>query len=397
MAPFRKMMEFPNGGLSTCCHYPKLKNKYDSLEEAFYGPEMENHRQQMMRGEYLEDCKICHLHEKSPGHEIFKSQRQQYNLEYDAEKYIIDKKTPEPIITDLELSVDTTCNYMCVICGPRASSAWEKRIGDDFGPTGFKIKESMEWPPRKFKNSLKKPSIHNIEKFLPNLKFLILTGGEPTIQKKLDEDFYAKLNQYSNDDLTFGMITNCSKFIGENAVKFIKKNKKVIIMPSLDGVGEVGEWCRYGLKMKIFHRNLLKWIDLVKDKTEQVVYENLSVKSGIVVNICVHNYNLFNMFETITYLNDLKLENSQYILSFNNSNSVHICPSYLPSNIKNYILENVDFFDKQHEEFYLYMLNMNEYDEKYCNKFLEYTDYLIKYAKPPDECLTIYKMLKNER
>ena len=396
MSPFRKMIESPDGRLSNCCHYPKLKEKYFSIKDAFYGPEMEQLRQKMLKGEYLPDCNICHLHEKSPGHRVFKSQRQQYNFEYNADHYINNKQSPEPIITDLELSTSSTCNYMCVTCHPKASTAWAKRIGDGLGPGGFKLEESLKWPPRKFKNSLTKPSIYNIEKFLPNLKFLILTGGEPTIQKKLDEDFYEKLNQYANEDLTFGMITNCSRFIGENAINFIKKNKKVIIMPSLDGVGEIGEWCRYGFKMKIFHKNLVKWIELVKDKTEYVVYDRINFRSGILINICVHNYNLFNMYDTLNYLNDLKLKKSQYILSFNNANDRYICPSYLPSNVKNYILENVKFFDKNHEEFFTYMLNMNAYDEEYCNKFLKYTEYLMKYTKPPEECLKIYEILKNE-
>ena len=35
--------------------------------------------------------------------------------------------------------------------------------------------------------------------------------------------------------------------------------EEILIYLSLDGVGEVGEWCRKGLKMKRFERNLLRW------------------------------------------------------------------------------------------------------------------------------------------
>ena len=45
--------------------------------------------------------------------------------------------------------------------------------------------------------------------------------------------------------------------------------------------------------MKIFHKNLVKWIELVKDKTEYVVYDRINFRSGILINICVHNYNLY--------------------------------------------------------------------------------------------------------
>ena len=38
-------------------------------------------------------------------------------------------------------------------------------------------------------------------------------------------------------------------------------------MFSIDGVGEVGEFVRYGFKQKRFETNLRKWLDFLRTKT----------------------------------------------------------------------------------------------------------------------------------
>jgi len=390
MAPFRKMLENPNGRLRTCCHYTDLKKSHVDIREAFYGEEMDLHRQQMINGEKLEGCKICHMHEKSPGHKRFRSQRMHYNNEYNADYYIKNNIIPEAYITDLELSIDNTCNYMCITCTPRASSAWVNRIGDSIGPTGFRLNNLGN---RSFTNSLKKPTSFEIEKYLPTLKHLILSGGEPTIQKKFDNEFFEKILKTVDDDFGFGMITNGSRFINESGEKLIKKLKKVLIMFSLDGVDQFGEWCRYGMKMRIIRKNLNRWIELLKDK-EDFFYENMN-RSGLIINICVHNYNIFNIYNTLEFIENLGLNEYQYILSYNNSNTNTICPSKLPFMLKDMILEKMIFFNKGHEDFTHHLLTMDSYDEEYCLKFVKYTDYLLEHTKyPPEECLYIYQNLK---
>ena len=49
----------------------------------------------------------------------------------------------------------------------------------------------------------------------------------------------------------------------------LDSSEKVLLMFSIDGIGELGEYVRYGLKMKRFTRNLQKWIEYIEHRNPE--------------------------------------------------------------------------------------------------------------------------------
>ena len=64
----------------------------------------------------------------------------------------------------------------------------------------------------------------------------------------------------------------------------------------------------------------------------------------------------------------------------------YLCPAYLPNKFKEDI-RNSEFYDKNHKEFVLEVLDKGEPSESIYIKFQQYTKYLNTFAKVPEECL----------
>ena len=67
----------------------------------------------------------------------------------------------------------------------------------------------------------------------------------------------------------------------------------------------VGEWVRYGLKMNIWERNALRWVNLLKENDE-FTYGDMT--SGVWSNFVMTNYNIFIVDDTEKYLNSLGIK-----------------------------------------------------------------------------------------
>ena len=64
----------------------------------------------------------------------------------------------------------------------------------------------------------------------------------------------------------------------------------------------------------------------------------------------------------------------------------YLCPAYLPNKFKENIRKS-KFYDNNHKEFVLDVLNKGEYSETTYEKFQQYTKYLNTFVKVPEECL----------
>ena len=190
----------------------------------------------------IDECESCYYYD-SIG-EL--SQRQVMNQEHEySDNFFLE---------GLEISFDNKCNFACVTCKPESSTVWEEREG--------KIDKI-------------KPNYDGVD--FSKLKHLSFTGGEPTIQKEFSPEFFDMLDSQVNyDTMFFSMNTNCSKFVHKPWQNFVKKLKRVMIMASIDGIGPVGEWVRYGLKMNVWERNALRWVNLLKENdTLDGIYQAL--------------------------------------------------------------------------------------------------------------------------
>lgn len=342
-SPFSRMTVGPDGSYRTCCYHPQVASGYGNVIDAFYGTEMDRLRERMLAGDHIKECEQCYEYDRIG--EL--SQRAVINAEHPYEG-----KTE---VVGLEMSYGNLCNMACVTCKPESSSVWEQRLGPvEKGRINY---DGIDWS---------------------GLTSLSLTGGEPTIQKEFSPEFFRMLSRSLSTNCFFSMNTNCSKWVHKEWEDFVRRQKRVNIMLSLDGVGEVGEWIRPGMKQDIWEKNALRWKDLLKDN-ENETYGDL--KSGVVCNFTLTNFSLWNIHETESYLNDLGIP-----IRWTNCNYPEmLSPEYLPDGIKGSIPDH-PFVNK--------VLPKGVFNRQHCREFIEYVEYLSKFSEPPNGAKYIYKKLK---
>jgi len=362
MAPWSHIQQNSYGEINPCCMFSGkdkvYTKKYDSLQDAFDGPENARLRQRMLNGEYIDSCKKCYRDEYLGKF----SYRQRFNRRYDINE--------KPIIRELELALSNKCNFKCVTCNTRFSSSWyddDKLLGrTHYTNIGRNYKSNFD--------------IDSVD--LSELVELKVLGGEPFL-----DDSYLKV--FENIDLSkvvLYFVTNNSIFPSNEWLSYFKKFKKIKFNISLDGVYDVAEFVRYGTKFKRFEKNYLKWIELSKTK-----FKNIT----IIPHFVVHALNCLNITTTIDWL--IKVYEKDYESVSNVigidflEHPTELSLIYLPDNIKSFILrENENFLKPKLEKFMM----MGEYDEKICNQFLKYCNFLNLRSDIPEDCKPILKMLK---
>ena len=277
MSPFVRMTQWWNGNLNTCTHYGEITGdgtdiekkvfipdgKYSTLSEAFEGEEMKSLRQKMIDGEFLDGCRYCY-HLESIG---LMSLRQSINSCYHT--------THEHKLKEIEIYPSNKCNFRCTICNSSASSVWEKQ-------------------PLQSKD--KKPTNSYMLDGLENLELLTISGGEPFFMPEYNRDFFE--GRFAR---LFTMATNNSVFPKKEFFDFIERSENVLIYLSLDGVGEVGEFCRKGLSMSRFEKNLKKWKKWFDhSKFERNGNPNYKLRppylTGLRIMFVMQPYNIFNIY-----------------------------------------------------------------------------------------------------
>ena len=174
MAPFTHIQLNPYGEINPCCIFDKrIYQKYDSLFQAFNSPENKDLRSKMIKDERIEGCEKCYRDD-----EIGKSSyRKNFNSKYD-KKYI-----QNPKIKELEFSASNLCNFKCMDCNYKFSSAIDGKVS---------------------RNSLPDLDLSELE----DLKIL---GGEPF----MDPLYLELFNNLKIENINLMIVTNNSIFPNE--------------------------------------------------------------------------------------------------------------------------------------------------------------------------------------
>ena len=350
-SPSTRMTISPNGDLRTCVYHPPLKNNYKTIQNAFLSDEMEVIRQEMLEGKRRTECEWCYFYDDS----------NQYSCRQD-----INERYPDPppstLLRELDFAASNKCNFICVTCNESASSGWESRNKE------FRFIDSQ--------------ILHKLPIELDgvdNLIQLTIMGGEPTLEPYYTDEFWDLIESKTNNDTWFQMITNCSSYPNERWMEFLSGLKHVCIGISLDGVGEVGEFCRLGWKERVWRKNFLKWLEFFSNRT----YDKTSRHDGPWINFVLSNYNVFNLTDTLRYVNAFNMRDRVMLTTAFEPD--YLCPAYLPNKYKKEIIES-EFYDQNHKKFVLDVLEKNDESELIHAKFLQYTKYLNTFVKVPKEC-----------
>ncbi len=365
MAPFIHVQINATGDINPCCRFesPTIYDKeYDGLQDAFESEENQRLRKSMLAGEYIENCKTCYKDDEIG----IVSPRKEFN-----EKYYSTDDIENPKLKYLEIALSNRCNFKCVTCSSRFSSAWEEED---------KFLERKVFLPNVNDVRFEDMDLSHVEE----IKFL---GGEPL----LDEEYLSMFKRLNHEKVKIHLVTNNSIRPKEEWLFHIDKFKETLIHISIDGIEDVAECVRYGTKWKRFEKNFIHWLNFKNDRD----------KIQITPYFVGHSMNALNMHDTITWV---KNTYNQYTeKGFKESNLLpfaydflkypeYLNMSYLPDTTKQLILDhNGKYLRKELKEF----LNLNSYDKNISKSFVKYCNFLSIRDDLPPMVLKVLNSVKN--
>ena len=357
IAPWVRACLRTGGSVNPCCEFsPDILSVNDSLKNAFESSEWNELRRRMLTNKPIKGCENCYVKEESG----LKSVRNLFNEEYLTEDNF------DPKLKDLHLEISNICNFKCVICGHSKSSRWysdEKYLKTLVDREGFDIDLN-----NKIIDSF--DSLHDLD--YSNIEALRFLGGEPL----LDDRFLDVLDRVDLSKTFIMISTNNSIDPTDKWLKYLDKAKKLAIMISVDGINDVGEFVRDGMNFEKFVSNLKIWDQLLSSKPSSYMF----------YHFVVSNFNVTNLKDSYEYLTSLY--DAEFTFSFCKNHPKYLDISYLPLQVKDYIIselrefEHVDIIKK-------YMYN-NDYDKKVCQDFIKYTMFLEKKSQFPTQIETIF-------
>lgn len=340
--PFLSIMIDTQQEFRYCCvaagptMYAKIDGKLakagvNKLMDSFNSPHMQEIRRKMVNGEKVADCNRCYHTE-----EVFKqpSFRQTNILDY---QNLLGKKKLHQLITDiikndfisdetpvyLDLRLGNLCNLQCRMCTPSTSSQIAKehnelyKTNDQYklyhnlfiGGGDIDYTKNDGWFNGDF-------LWDEIESFIPNLKSVYMTGGEPTLVKGNFRFMQKCIELGYNDKIKLAFNTNMTN-LNEHFLELVSKFKYVWINASLDGVGKITEYQRYPSNWDMQIKNLKKYIEL----------PNINVTVTPVLTL----YNVLQCDEIIDFFHDFSIKHNKNIsIDYLNADEIQYDSRNLP-------------------------------------------------------------------
>jgi len=300
---------------------PALAGK-TTLMTAWNSEYVKNIRKKMVAGELVEPCKGCYYQES-----VGKTSNRQHSIiEWTGKlgKEVLDKKVQDVIDNDyvsdsppvyLDLRLGNLCNLKCRMCNPWNSTQIAKEHFELYdnnqsykklwhmlsahNPTY--LKNETDWYESNF-------MWEEIESFIPHLRKVYLTGGEPTLIEGNFRFMQTIIDKGYADQIVLFFNVNCTN-INSKFLNLIKQFKKVDINASLDGVGETNDYIRYPSK----------WTQI--EKTINLIAELPNVELNITPTLTA--YNALECDKIILFAKELSLKHNRRVgvdYSFNRGN-----------------------------------------------------------------------------
>jgi len=325
VAPWVSISTDVNGSIRPCCRYeqPEKQHNYKmpflkdgNIQDLYNGKEMKALRTAFVEGKLPYECHWCWAEEKAG----IKSFRERYN----ERGYEYDMENPSPQILDLKLS--NICNLKCRMCSPQASSLIAKEQG-----------ESDEyWIENKIIGTDQEEIF--FEKWVPDMKELELTGGEPFFSPE-NKQMLEKIVDSGHAAHIKLLITTNGMFYIPKLMEKIAAFQEVTFSLSIDDIGPRLEYARGNANWKLISSNLRK----IKEN-----YPSFAVNIYRTVN----NFNIYHLEE----LDRFGLEEDINVVNGVLHSPKHLCIQNLPELIKSEILEKYESMNsKSYENIFSFM------------------------------------------
>jgi organic radical activating enzyme len=280
------------GQLKTCCaqfDYLSL-NTGESFKETFNNASFKQIRSDFLKNKTPDVCKACMAADASG--QSYKSVKSPQWSKYASELLSIDEEDKKLPIRFLDIRFGKTCNFACRTCDSDNSSRWE--VLDPI--VGRRTTQYDKINPDLLREQ--------ILGCLDDVEEIYFAGGEPLINK----NHYLVLAELirlkkTNIKITYNTNLSVLECFGYSAIHLWEQFKNITLYPSIDSIGEQGEYIRTGFNWELFEKNF------------QLVKPFIGC-----LNSVLSIYNIFSIKELL-------------IWAHKNNTKLSIFPAYHPSEI----------------------------------------------------------------
>ncbi len=312
--PFVHSFVTPNT-ISPCCAYTK-QIKFNSKQQYWKSEQLKNIRQNMLENKRDSGCDICWKKEDRG----FSSLRQHSNEIYAKEISDVKKGImPEhPLYLDLRLG--NLCNLKCRMC----ISEWSSQIAGEIldNPN----EDWIDTPTQKV-YGLDDDSWETIEIWIPYVKRVFMTGGEPTIIKR-NLDYIDKIIETGHAEEVELIFTTNATNINQKFIEASKKFKSVSFNVSIDAVGELANYIRNPSDWKTIEHNM------------NLLYDN---GMGVSFNTTIQWLNMTRLNEIFDFLKNTKISFGGIWFQLV-TDPFYLDPIYAPAFMKQKCVNDIEHF-----------------------------------------------------
>lgn len=240
--PFIHAFVTPNT-ISPCCAYTGSL-RYNSKQQYWTSEQLKKIQKNMLDNIRDNGCTICWKKEdrgysslRQHSNEIYKSHTDQIKN---------NQKLSQPFYLDLRLG--NLCNLKCRMC----ISEWSSQIA-----TEILDNPSEDWidTPNQKVIELDDDTWQLLEQWIPYVKRVFMTGGEPTIITRNLEYIDKIIKSGRSQEVELIFTTNATN-INKKFIEISKQFKSVSYNVSIDGVGELARYIRYPSDWNTIENNL---------------------------------------------------------------------------------------------------------------------------------------------
>ena len=212
-------------------------------------------RRELMKGEWPLACLNCKVAEDSG----VSSMRMIWNRSIEVPMTDI----VDPInIKYLDLTFGTKCNSKCMTCNADLSDFWEEEWIAIHGSENYVSRNRI---------SINGTNAQQLLEDFPNVEFISLVGGEPTISEEHLLFLKLLIESGRSKNISLSYVTNLTGLTDE-LLGYWEHFKAVNTCVSIDGYGKVNEYIRYPFKWSKTETNLKKYLELCQKNVGNMKY-----------------------------------------------------------------------------------------------------------------------------
>lgn len=279
----------PNGAVMPCCVGDMTKeplgniNEVSDWNEIWNGENYKEFRKNMINGEKNPICSFCYDTEKFSETSARTIANEKYSKDYDeyTEQLLPTGELKTSKLKYLDFRFTNKCNQACITCGHALSSSW------------FDLMKKLGYPvegPKFIEPQDKQLAYKLIDDNLDSVETIYFAGGEPLLS---EYHWYTLDKLIENDrcsEVELRYSSNCStlRYKEKSVLDYWKKFKSVVVVASVDEVGERFNYIRWPGDWNSIAENLKKIRESFDQMSVDGEYTHLLVYSPVVSSLNVH-------------------------------------------------------------------------------------------------------------